>query len=251
MQNTKTAIVTGGAQGIGKIISKTLLEHKINVIIFENDKAAGEETINEFSNFTNLRFEYVDVSDETQVIKGITNAVKHFGNIDYLINNAAIINNKNILNLSVSEWQRVIDVNLTGAFICSKYTYQHLKKTNGTIINMCSTRAFMSEPDTEAYSASKGGIFALTHAMAMSMGPEVSVNCISPGWIDVTMHKKESKKQPCQARKEDHEQHPAGRIGKAEDIANMVMFLIHPQNDFITGQNFIVDGGMTRKMIYV
>lgn len=251
MQKNKTAIVTGGAQGIGKIISKTFLEHEMNVIFFENDKEAGEEMLKEFRDFPNLRFEHVDVSDEKQVIEGIHQTVNRFDSLDILINNAAVLNNKHITDLSVNEWKSVLDVNLTGTFICSKHAYPQLKKANGSIINMCSTRAFMSEPDTEAYSASKGGIFALTHASAMSMAPRVRVNCISPGWIDVTMHKKQSKRNPYQALKEDHEQHPAGRIGKAEDIANMVLFLIQPQNDFITGQNFFVDGGMTRKMIYV
>lgn len=251
MYKTKTAIVTGGAQGIGKIISKTFLEHEMNVIIFENDKEAGEEIQKEFKNYLGLKVMTIDVSNENQVIEGIRTTIDFFGNIDFLVNNAAIMNNKNITRLSVNEWKRVLDVNLTGTFICSKYAYPYLQKSGGCIINLCSTRAFMSKPDTEAYSASKGGIFALTHSMAMSMGPDVRVNCISPGWIDVSMHKKESKRNPYQPSIGDYEQHPAGRIGTAEDIANMTLFLINPENSFITGQNFTVDGGMTRKMIYV
>lgn len=116
---------------------------------------------------------------------------------------------------------------------------------------MASTRAFQSEANTEAYSASKGGIVALTHALAASLGPDVKVNSISPGWIDVSAAKKKALAQQYEFRPEDHTQHPAGRVGKAQDIANMMLFLLKPENDFITGQNFVVDGGMTTKMIYV
>ena len=109
----------------------------------------------------------------------------------------------------------------------------------------------MSEPDTEAYSASKGGIVALTHALAISLGPDIRVNCISPGWIEVSQHKKSVMKKDPVLSDADHQQHPVGRVGKAEDIASMALFLADPANGFITGQNFIVDGGMTKKMIYV
>jgi NAD(P)-dependent dehydrogenase (short-subunit alcohol dehydrogenase family) len=126
-----------------------------------------------------------------------------------------------------------------------------LKTTKGSIVNIGSTRALQSEQNTEAYSASKGGILALTHALAVSLGPEIRVNCISPGWIDVSGVKKKSAANQIELSGADNEQHPAGRVGKPEDIANMVLFLLNPENDFITGQNFIVDGGMTRKMIYI
>ena len=115
---------------------------------------------------------------------------------------------------------------------------------------MASTRAFQSEPNTEAYSASKGGVFALTHSLAMSAAPDVRVNCISPGWIDVSGVKKASLAQQDFLSQTDHEQHPAGRVGKAEDIARTILFLLDKKNDFITAQNFVIDGGMTRKMIY-
>ena len=108
----------------------------------------------------------------------------------------------------------------------------------------------MSEPGTEAYAATKGGLVALTHALAISLGPDVRVNCISPGWIDVTAYKKPSKRQPAELSREDHEQHPAGRVGIPRDIARAILFLAAPEADFITGQDFVIDGGMTRKMIY-
>lgn len=115
---------------------------------------------------------------------------------------------------------------------------------------MASTRAFQSEPNTEAYSASKGGIVALTHALAVSVAPNVRVNSISPGWIDVSAVRKKSSAHQINLSKEDHEQHPAGRVGNALDIARTILFLLDQRNNFITAQNFVVDGGMTKKMIY-
>jgi NAD(P)-dependent dehydrogenase (short-subunit alcohol dehydrogenase family) len=118
-----------------------------------------------------------------------------------------------------------------------------LRKAHGSIVTIASTRALMSEPGTEAYSASKGGLVALTHALAISLGPDVRVNCVSPGWIQTANYD--------ELRRQDHAQHPLGRVGKPEDIAQMVAFLLDDQcSGFITGANFIVDGGMTRKMIY-
>ncbi len=246
----KNIIVTGGAQGIGKITSLELLKKGYSVSVFEIDK----EAIQEFKadiNSEKIAFFKTDVSDENNVKKSIAEAAQKFGNISGLINNAAIHANKPVTKLSMNEWNQVIGTNLTGAFLCSKHAVSFLKMTKGSIINISSTRAFQSEPNTEAYSASKGGIFSLTHSLAVSLAPEIRVNCISPGWIDVSGIKKKSDAKPYQITEEDKTQHPAGRVGKAEDIANMVLFLLNQENSFITGQNFIIDGGMTRKMIYV
>jgi len=243
-------IVTGGVQGIGKVISQQLLKNDFSVSVFEIDK----EAIGEFKPETNsedIAFFKTDVSDEESVQKSIIASVERFGNISGLINNAAIQIDKPVTELTLDEWNRVIGTNLTGTFLCSKHTAPFLKKSKGNIINISSTRAFQSEPNTEAYSASKGGILALTHTLAISLGPEIRVNCISPGWIDVSRIKKKSKANQIELSEADHIQHPAGRVGKPEDIANMVLFLLNPENDFITGQNFIIDGGMTKKMIYV
>jgi len=243
-------IVTGGVQGIGKVISQQLLKNDFSVSVFEIDK----EAIGEFKTETNsedIAFFKTDVSDEESVQKSIIASVERFGNISGLINNAAIQIDKPVTELTLDEWNRVIGTNLTGTFLCSKHTAPFLKKSKGNIINISSTRAFQSEPNTEAYSASKGGILALTHTLAISLGPEIRVNCISPGWIDVSRIKKKSKANQIELSEADHIQHPAGRVGKPEDIANMVLFLLNPENDFITGQNFIIDGGMTKKMIYV
>ena len=246
----KNVIITGGAQGIGKTMVLSLLNQDYAVSVFEIDKEAISEFQEEIPNEVVAMYN-VDVSDEQSIQKAIEASVKRFGNIYALINNAAILHNKPISELSLDEWNRVIGTNLTGTFICAKHASPHLKTSKGRIINMASTRALQSEPDTEAYSASKGGIMALTHALAASLGPDVKVNSISPGWIDVSAAKKKANATQYQFRPEDHAQHPAGRVGKAQDIANMMLFLLKPENDFITGQNFVIDGGMTTKMIYM
>lgn len=245
----KNIIITGGAQGIGKIVSKELLKKGWMISVFEKDEEAIEDFQNEIKT-VELSFFTVDVSNETSVRNAVEAAAAKSGNITGLINNAGIMVRKPLTELSLQEWNQVIGTNLTGTFLCTKYAAPHLKKEKGSIVNITSTRALQSEPDTESYSASKGGILALTHASAMSLGPDIRVNCISPGWIDVSGVKKQSVANQIELREIDHQQHPAGRVGKAEDIARMVLFLLNAENDFITAQNFIVDGGMTRKMIY-
>jgi NAD(P)-dependent dehydrogenase (short-subunit alcohol dehydrogenase family) len=247
----KTAIVTGGAQGIGRQTVEDLLKHGYQVMIADSDGEAIDEAMTGLYRWGTVGCQQTDVSVDKDVILLINQTINQFGRIDLLINNAAISVNKPVCELTIEEWNRVIGVNLTGTFLCSKHAAPHLRKSNGSIINICSTRAFMSEKDTEAYSASKGGIYSLTHAMAMSLGPEIRVNCISPGWIEVSDLKKKSNLDPANLTVADHSQHPAGRVGKASDITSMILFLASPENSFITGQNFIIDGGMTKKMMYV
>ena len=243
-------IVTGGAQGIGRIVSQELLNNDYRVSIFDIDGEAMEELKPHF-NKRRCAFFVTDVSNEVSVRSSVRAAVRRFGAAYGLVNNAVYEIFKPMEELSLDEWNRAIATNLTGTFLCSRQLAPHLRETRGAIVNMCSTRAFQSEPDTESYAASKGGIYSLTHAMAMSLAPDVRVNAISPGWIDVSAIKKRSKAQQELLSEEDHLQHPAGRVGNAGDIARMVLFLLDCENSFITGQNFTVDGGMTRKMIYV
>jgi NAD(P)-dependent dehydrogenase (short-subunit alcohol dehydrogenase family) len=251
MNDRKAAIVTGGGQGIGKAAAKALLEQGYAVIIAEIDKEAGSETEKEFKGPAPISFIQTDVAEEGSVKSMFRDAIRMFKRIDLLVNNAATSANRPPASLSLKEWNRVIGVNLTGAFLCAKHAAAHLKKTKGSVINIASTRALMSEPDTEAYSASKGGIVALTHSLALSLGPEVRVNCISPGWIDVSAWKKRRDRTKAGLSAADHSQHPCGRVGKPEDVASLVLYLASPAAAFITGANFVVDGGMTRKMIYV
>jgi NAD(P)-dependent dehydrogenase (short-subunit alcohol dehydrogenase family) len=245
-----TAIITGGAQGIGKAISHKLMKEGVFVFILDNDTEALQDFEKELPDTRMCNSVLCDVSNESQLIKTLESIVFQKPSLRYLVNNAAISEFKPIEDLSLDEWNQVINVNLTSYFLTVKYLCKSLKRNHGSIVNLCSTRAFMSEPNTEAYSASKGGVFALTHALAMSLQPDVRVNSISPGWIDVTAWQKKSKRSTPIWAEKHHLQHPAGRIGKPEDVAELTWFLLSEQSGFITGQNFNVDGGMTTKMIY-
>ncbi len=247
----QVAVVTGGGQGIGRAIVQKLLTLRYVVIIADVDEKAGTETVELYKNEGNCVFFAVDVRDQAAVEGLINNVAYEFGRLDVLVNNAAINIVKPVTDLTLDEWNSVIGTNLTGPFLCTKYAAPFLKASHGVIVNIASTRAFQSEPNTEAYSASKGGIVALTHALAMSLGPDVRTNCISPGWIEVSDWKKAAVAKPPVQSDADKRQHPVGRVGIPDDIANLVEFLVNPANSFITGANFCVDGGMTKKMIYV
>jgi NAD(P)-dependent dehydrogenase (short-subunit alcohol dehydrogenase family) len=227
----KAAIVTGGAQGIGLAIAKLLAERGYRVAVADLKAAKRED-------FLSVR---TDVSSEASVRACVRTVVKRFGRLDALVNNAGIASPANgpVEKLALREWNRRIGVNLTGPFLMAKHCAPELRRRGGAIVNIASTRALQSEPGTEAYAAAKGGLVALTHALAISLGPRVRVNCVSPGWIA---------REP--VRRKDHAQHPAGRVGRGEDIAEIVAYLLSDAAGFVTGQNFVVDGGMTKKMIY-
>lgn len=235
----KVAIVTGGAQGIGRAIALYLQKKNYQVVIA--DVEAFEHP--------GLNFVEADASSESDVQKLVRETVEKYGRIDALVNNVGIGINKPISQLSLEEWNRVLAVNLSSIFLCTKYAEPHLRLSKGAIVNIASTRALMSEANTEAYSASKGGVVALTHALAVSLGPDVRVNCISPGWIETGEWQNEPREVV--HSEADKAQHLVGRVGKPEDIAAMVAYLLSEESGFITGQNFVVDGGMTKKMIYV
>ena len=245
----KTALVTGAGQGIGRAIAEALLKAGAKVWLVDCDAEAGTESCAELAAFGPVDFVLSDVAD-ADAIEALHQRVAAAGELDLLVNNAAVMVRKPIDELAPAEWRRVLDVNLTGPFLCSRAFAGLLRSQRGSIVNIASTRALMSEPNTESYAAAKGGLVALTHALALSLGPEVRVNCISPGWIDVTPLAKRSRRQPAQLSEQDHAQHPAGRVGKPQDVAAMVLYLASTEAGFITGENIVVDGGMTRKMIY-
>ncbi|AMW32317.1 SDR family oxidoreductase [Fervidobacterium islandicum] len=240
---SKIIVVTGGAKNIGKGIALKFLELGWKVGIIDYDKQALENF--PVKDETVVFLYHGDVANEYSVSDFYIQLKERFGRLDAIVNNAAIGGFKDFLDLSVSEWKRVIDVNLTGYFLMARFGVPIILETvgKGAIVNISSTRALMSEPGNEAYSASKAGILGLTHALANSLGPKIRVNAICPGWI---LHEGEI------ISEREHSQHLTGRAGTISDIAEMVAFLVDEQKSgFITGQYFVVDGGMTKKMIYI
>ncbi|SIT03824.1 glucose 1-dehydrogenase [Alicyclobacillus vulcanalis] len=252
--DTRVAIVTGGGQGIGRAIAQAFWEDGWQVVIAEVDEEAGREAESEMraqDGRHQARFIQTDVAEEPSVQSLVREVEQAFSRIDLVVNNAGLgFPGVPVEELPAAVWDRILAVNLRGPFLMAKYAAPLLRQSRGSILNIASTRAFMSEPNTEPYSASKGGIVALTHALAVSLGPEVRVNAISPGWIEVSEWKKAALRTEPELRPIDHAQHPAGRVGRPQDIAEMCRFLASDRASFITGQNFVVDGGMTIKMIY-
>jgi NAD(P)-dependent dehydrogenase (short-subunit alcohol dehydrogenase family) len=239
----KTAVVTGGGHGIGKGIVKRLLQEQFRVVALDINAQFLQELENETGVMPGQLVTLTcDIGDPDEVQKTMHQIGNLFGTIDYLVNNAGISRFEPIETMTTETWNRILSVNLSSIFYLVKFG-KHLLAEHSAIVNIASTRALMSEPDGEAYGASKGGIVALTHALAVSLGPKTRVNCISPGWIEVNHYDTLSA--------EDHSQHPAGKVGIPEDIAETVLFLLSDKASFITGQNIVVDGGMTKKMIYV
>ncbi|MFD2641011.1 SDR family oxidoreductase [Pseudomonas japonica] len=245
--NGRVALVTGAARGIGLGIAAWLIAEGWQVVLTDLDRVRGSKVAKVLGD--NAWFVGMDVSDEVQVTLGVAEVLGQFGRLDALVCNAAIADphNTTLESLSLQHWNRVLAVNLGGPMLLAKHCAPYLRAHCGAIVNLTSTRAGQSEPDTEAYAASKGGLLALTHALAMSLGPEIRVNAVSPGWIDA--------RDPSVRRAEplseaDHAQHPAGRVGTVEDVAAAVSWLLSKNAGFVTGQEFVVDGGMTKKMIY-
>jgi NAD(P)-dependent dehydrogenase (short-subunit alcohol dehydrogenase family) len=235
------ALVTGGAKGIGRAVAHHLLADGWQLGIIDLPDS-GLHRVYPPRHRDVLGIEG-DVRDEETVSDAVDVLMRRFGRLDGVVSNAGIMIRKPIRRLTLTEWHHVIDTNLTAAFLLARAAEKPLRKAKGAIVTIASTRALMSEPNTESYSATKGGLLALTHALAISLGPDVRVNCVSPGWIET--------KNYGALRRKDHAQHPVGRVGKPEDIAEIVAWLLDgKRSGFVTGANFVLDGGMTRKMIY-
>lgn len=237
MYKDKIVFVTGAANGLGNAIVKAYA--KLNAFVIAIDIVDTEFDEN------NIDFYKADLKSEDQIKNVFKDVVKKYGSVHVLINNGAISKfNKSIFDIELSEFDEVIAVNLRGSFICSKEFIKANKGEDyGRIINIASTRFNQNEAGWEAYGASKGGLISLTNTMAISLSETpITVNAISPGWIKVDDY---------ELSDIDKKQHPSGRVGVPKDIVNACLFLTNKDNDFINGSNIIIDGGMTKKMIYI
>lgn len=241
----KVVIVTGAGSGIGRCVAAAFAAVGARVVIAERNNVTGEDAVRYIrEQGGEVSFIMTDVSVPGQVTAMVRATAEKYGVIDIVINNAGFGIWKSPLDLTVEEWDSVVNTNLRGAFLCAREAARFMKEHGGgSVVNIASTRAFMSEAGSEAYAASKGGVVALTHALAASLAhSSIRVNCISPGWIETGDYSA--------LREADHTQHLSGRVGMPEDIARACLFLTGDGNEFINGENIIIDGGMTRKMIY-
>ncbi len=220
----KVAVITGGANGIGKCIAEEFRKQGACICVI--DKAEGDHFVG-------------DISDRETLEQFANSVIAQHGHIDYLINNALPLM-KGIRDCSYDEFQYAMAVGVTAPFYLAKLFVPYFRE-GGSIINISSSRDRMSQPQTESYTAAKGGIAALTHALAVSLSGKVRVNSISPGWINTSENDYTGA---------DAVQQPCGRVGTPADIANMVLFLCSERTGFITGENICIDGGMTKLMIY-
>ncbi len=220
----KVVVVTGGAQGIGRCIAEEF--QKVGAMVCVIDKQQGDHFVG-------------DIADKGTLERFAKEVIEKHGHVDFLINNALPLM-KGIDECSYEEFQYALSVGVTAPFYLTKLFAPHFAE-GAAIVNISSSRDRMSQPQTESYTAAKGGIAALTHALAVSLAGKVRVNSISPGWIDTAYTMYEGS---------DAVQQPAGRVGNPMDIANMVLYLCSDKAGFITGESICIDGGMTRQMIY-
>jgi NAD(P)-dependent dehydrogenase (short-subunit alcohol dehydrogenase family) len=243
------AAVTGAARGIGYAIAQRLAKDGYLVYIADRDGERGERAA---AGLPGARFRAIDVSDDSAVGDLFNEIEREHGGLDGLVNNAAIADPTNppVASMTPAVWHRRLTTNLTGAYNCTHFAVPLLRARQGAIVNIASTRALQSEPNCEAYAAAKGGLIALTHALAVSLGPDIRVNAISPGWIDTSASPTDSEPAPDTLTPTDHDQHPAGRVGRPDDVAEAAAWLLSERAAFMTGENLVLDGGMTRRMIY-
>ena len=242
----KIVLVTGAGAGIGRVVAQTFARAGAIALLVDRNAEGLRETEELLQQEGLAASAYAaDVSIPDEIVRLYENvSQRHGGRLDILVNNAGFGVWKSPYDLTLEEWDSVVNTNLRGTFLCSREAAKLMRGSGGgSIVNIASTRALMSEPHSEAYAASKGGILSLTHAMAVSLGPDrITVNAICPGWIETGDYSR--------LRAIDHDQHPAGRVGMPMDIARACLYLTDPRNDFVTGTELVVDGGMTRRMIY-
>jgi len=244
----KVAIITGGTDGIGKAIAHVFTKEGAKVVIAGRNEEKGDRALRELKKAGEVTYVKADVSDSQQVRRMIEDTVQRYGRIDILVNNAAICPPGDILTTTETTWNEVIDVNLKGVFLCSKFAIPHmLKNGGGAIVNIGSINSLMAMENEAAYDASKGGVLMLTKAMALDFArSNIRVNCICPGAIETPMlaASLDSANDPKAARASLIQKHPLRRTGTPEEIAQAALFLATEDSSFITGATIPVDGGI-------
>ncbi len=241
----RVCVVTGGANGIGRCIVEEFAKTGAFVAFVDIDRDAGERLAARLGEWA--FFQAGDVADEGTLRCFADAVIRRFARIDYLINNACFSRKGLLSGCSFEDFNQVLKAGVTAPYMLTRLLLPHFSE-RAAVVNIGSTRALMSQPDTESYTAAKGGISALTHALAASLAGRVRVNAISPGWIDTSAYHDGA--EPTDFSPQDLRQHPAGRVGTPMDIAKAVLYLCSDEAGFIDGENIIIDGGMTRQMIY-
>ena len=241
----KVCVITGGANGIGRCLVEAFAARQASVAILDCDEAAGLELLGRLGD--NHLFMAGDAAAERDLASFAERVLTTFGGVDFLINNACRSHGGLLSGCSYDRFLEVLKVGVAAPYYLSLLFHSHFR-LGASVVNISSTRAFQSQRDTESYSAAKGGIASLTHALAMSLAGVARVNGVAPGRIDTRDYHPASAKTTTTAA--DHRQHAAGRIGRPEDVAGLVMYLCSPEAAFIDGECIVIDGGMSRQMIY-
>ncbi|MEI4770176.1 SDR family oxidoreductase [Psychrobacillus sp. FJAT-51614] len=241
----KTCVITGGANGIGRCLVEEFSKLGCSIAFIDKDEKAGQKLLSTLSG--NHLFIAGDLAKKEDIENFASQVIQQYDSIDFLLNNACFSNKGILSDCSYEDFTEILNVGITAPYMLSKLFMPHFNR-KAAIVNMASTRAFMSQSDTESYSATKGGISALTHALSISLAGKVRVNAISPGWIETGAYHEVN--EIYTASEEDRLQHPSQRIGNPLDITRAAIFLCDPKNDFINGENITIDGGMSKLMIY-
>ena len=239
------ALVTGGAQGIGKGITLARASAGMRVVILDVNRRAGRETAEEIRDVT---FVEGDASEERDVRAAVRVAQRTGRGLYAAVANAGVFTRGSVTRFSRKDWDRLMAVNLTAAFLLAKNSARALGSHRGSLVIVASIRAHQSEPSWDAYCASKGGLVGLTQALAVSLAPKVRVNCVSPGWVPTEQWQERARARPPKLSAADRKLQPIGRTGSPVDIGSLVRFLVSPEANFITGAEVVADGGLSRKL---
>lgn len=247
MVKDKVAVVTGGSRGIGRSIAQKLCDEGAFVVIGDVMDAGLDDK--ETSSLSYMR---LDVSDAGSVRQVIQDVVDRYGQLDILVNNAGIMFERLMEETAEEDWDRMMNINVKGVFLCSRYALAPMRESGGgAIVNIGSIEGIVNNPMHTAYAASKGAVHAMTRAVAVDEGHRSRVRCnsVCPGWINTELNAAyfDQLKYPEQGIKAIEKLHPVGRMGTPEDIANMVCWLASDQAGFVSGQQFVVDGGRTAR----